>query len=224
VYEVKSPTTALYSFVIAPLVNREGRRITDLFNHPAYGRSFCQPSGRILDPVGKLFTQGWEPRLSQNEPTLYDTNGRLVICAPMKNNVYPVTLQTIYPDFGLIAGETDGEVPDELLDVRLDHAHDPLVAYSTREESSGISLYDWRRRMGHRSMQTISCDWVGAERRTWRPAEAQHLPILCACKGATTPIQIWTHARRSHWNLSTAIWSVPCLSNRSVVASTALSL
>ena len=61
-----------------------------------------------LISVGKLFAQGWEARLSPNELTLYDANGRLVICAPMKNNVYLVTLQTVYPDFGLIAGEANG--------------------------------------------------------------------------------------------------------------------
>ena len=46
---------------------------------------------------------------------------------------------------------------NELLNVRLEHAHeDPLVAHSTREETNGLSLYDWHRRMSHRSMQTIA--------------------------------------------------------------------
>ena len=46
-------------------------------------------------------------------------------------------------------------VSDKLLDVCLKHTHDPLVAHYTREESNGISLYDWHQRMGHHSMQMI---------------------------------------------------------------------
>ena len=32
---------------------------------------------------------------------------------------------------------------------------DPSVAFSAREESESISLFDWHRRMGHRTMKTI---------------------------------------------------------------------
>ena len=74
-----------------------------------------------LISVGKLFSQGWEPRLSRNGFTLYDTKERMIAHATLKNGVYPLTLQTIYPDFGLFASEADAEVSDEELHERLEH-------------------------------------------------------------------------------------------------------
>ena len=103
-----------------------------------------------LISVGKLFAQGWEPRLSRNGFALYDTQERLIARAASKNGVYPTTLQTIYPDFGLVAGEPD--LADEALHQRLEHGEKALV---TGDKSDGNSVYDWHRSMGHRSMKTI---------------------------------------------------------------------
>jgi len=72
----------------------------------------------------------------------------------MKNNIYAVTLKTIYPDFSLSTVEEDEWVSDRLLHERLEGKH-PLVAFSTGEGSEAISLFDWHRRMGHRSMKMI---------------------------------------------------------------------
>jgi hypothetical protein len=92
---------------------------------------------------------GWEPRLSRNGLTLYDAKERLFARVPMKNNVYPVTLQTIYPDFGLITSEADVEVSDESLHERLERkCEHPLVAFGTGEGSEPIRIFDWHRRMG----------------------------------------------------------------------------
>lgn len=103
-----------------------------------------------LISVGKLFAQGWEPRLSRNGFALYDTQDRLIARATSKNGVYPTTLKTIYPDLGLIAGEPD--LSDEALLQRLEHRN---TAFGTEEKSDDVSLYNWHRRMGHRSMKTI---------------------------------------------------------------------
>ena len=53
--------------------------------------------------------------LSRNRFTLYDTKGRLIAHVKLKNGVYPLTLQKIYPDFDLVVGEADAGVPDEEL-------------------------------------------------------------------------------------------------------------
>ena len=107
-----------------------------------------------LISIGKLFAQGWEPRLSRNGFALYDTQERLVARAASRNGVYPTTLHTIYPNFGLIAGTPD--VTDEALYLRLEHGDgNPMTAFSTGEKSDAIGVYDWHRRMGHRSMKTI---------------------------------------------------------------------
>ena len=94
-----------------------------------------------LISVGKLFSQGWEPRLSRNGLTLYDTKECLVVRAPMKNNVCPVTLKMIYPDFGLSTFEEDERVSDRLLHEHLEGKH-PLVAFSTEEGSEAISIFN----------------------------------------------------------------------------------
>jgi len=44
-------------------------------------------------------------RLSRNGFALYETHERLIARAASKNGVYPTTLHTIYPDFGLIASD-----------------------------------------------------------------------------------------------------------------------
>ena len=67
-----------------------------------------------LISISKLFSQGWDPRLSKNGFNIYNNKGELVICAPMKDNAYTVTLRMVYPDFGLCAHEAEGEeVTDE---------------------------------------------------------------------------------------------------------------
>ena len=62
----------------------------------------------------------------------------------------------IYPDFSLIANEADEGVSDDQLHECLGHGdQDLLRAFSTRERSDKISVYDWHCRMGHCSMKTI---------------------------------------------------------------------
>jgi len=60
--------------------------------------------------VGKLFSQGWEPRLSRNGFAL---------------------LQTIYPHFGFVAGGADNEMLDEKLFEHLENGDEyPPTAFS----------------------------------------------------------------------------------------------
>ena len=69
---------------------------------------------------------------------------------------YRRTLQTIYPDFGLVVLITG--VSDEELHGRQEHeVEHPLTAFSIEEKSDAIGVYDWHRRMGHRSV--ISSTW-----------------------------------------------------------------
>ena len=94
--------------------------------------------------------------MSRSGFTLYDTKGRLIARATLNNDVHPPTLQTIYPDFGLVAGEVDADVSDEKLHERLEHEDEhPMSAFSIWEKSDAIGVHDWHRRMGHRSMKTI---------------------------------------------------------------------
>jgi hypothetical protein len=110
-----------------------------------------------LISVGKLFSQGWEPRLSRNGFALYDTKERSVAHTTLRNGVYPLTLQTIYPHFGFVAGGADNEMLDEKLFEHLENGDEyPPTAFSAGEKSDAISMYDWHRRMGHRSMKTIT--------------------------------------------------------------------
>ncbi len=81
-----------------------------------------------LISVGRLYSQGWEPRLSRNGFTLYDTKERLISRATLKNGVYAPTL---HPDFSLVAGEVDAGVPDEELHERLEHEDEhPMSEFS----------------------------------------------------------------------------------------------
>ena len=87
---------------------------------------------------------------------LYDPKEHLIACVSLKNGVYPLTLQTIYPNFSLIANETDEGVSDDQLHECLGHGDQDLWrVFSTGERSDEISVYDWHCRMGHRSMKTI---------------------------------------------------------------------
>jgi hypothetical protein len=94
--------------------------------------------------------------LSRNGFALHNKEGRLVLCAPKKDNTYTVTMRTIHPHLGLCVRNNDGmEATDEKLHERLELKYkDPLVAFTTGG-GKPISLYDWHRRMGHRSMKTI---------------------------------------------------------------------
>ncbi len=103
-----------------------------------------------LISIGKLFTQGWEPHLSNNGFALYDTQHQLIARATSKNGVYPTMLKTIYPDLGLVVGEPN--LMDEALLQCLEHGD---TAFSTEEKLNEVSLYNWHRRMGHCSMKTI---------------------------------------------------------------------
>ena len=93
---------------------------------------------------------------------LYDTKERMIAHATLKKGVYPLTLQTIYPGFGLVASEVDAEVSDEQLHERLEHGVEhPLSAFSIGNKSDAIGVYDWHQRMGHRSMKPSSAWQTG---------------------------------------------------------------
>ena len=109
-----------------------------------------------LISVGKLFSQGCEPHLSRNGFTLYDPKDQMITRATLRNGVSLLSLQTIYPDFGLITSKANAEVSDEELHERLQYGDEhPQSAFSTGEKSDAIGVYDWHRRIGHRSMKTI---------------------------------------------------------------------
>jgi len=74
----------------------------------------------------------------------------------MKNNVYLVTLPTIYPNIGFGTREENKE-SDELVHERLElRCKSPLVAFAAGEESKPVSLFNWHRWIGHRSMKAIA--------------------------------------------------------------------
>ena len=109
-----------------------------------------------LISVGKPSPQGWVPRLRRIGFTLYDTKEHMIAHATLKNGVYPLTLQTIDPDFGLVVSEAVAEVSDEKLHEHLEHGDEyPLSAFSIGEKSDAIGVYDWHRRMERHGMKTI---------------------------------------------------------------------
>ena len=64
----------------------------------------------------------------------------MIAHSTLKNGVYALTLQTIYPDFGLVASEADAEVSDEELHEHLEHRDEyPLSAFSINKKSDAIS-------------------------------------------------------------------------------------
>jgi transposase InsO family protein len=157
----------------------DGKEVTGEF-HRVY---YIPDIHTRLISVGKLYSQGWEPRLNRNGFALYDAKGRLVLQVPMKNEVYPVNLQTVYPHVSLNACEIgENETTDEWLHSRLEHQREnPLVALSTGEGTTAVSLYDWHRRMGHRSMQTIADMANGAVTGMVLEDVPHDLPRLYAC-------------------------------------------
>ena len=115
------------------------------------------PDSRMrLISFGRLLSQGWGIRIGQNELVLQNANGHFVIHVPMKNYVFPMSLRTVYPSSSLLACGECGEVSDQTLDKRLETlGGDPSVAFSAGDAAQPISLYNWHRRMGHRSMKTV---------------------------------------------------------------------
>ena len=68
----------------------------------------------------------------------------MIAHATLKNGVYPLTFQTIYPDFSLVASEATAKVLDKKLHEYLEHGDEnPLSAFSISEKSDVISVYDW---------------------------------------------------------------------------------
>ena len=134
----------------------------------------------------------------------------MIAHATLKNGAYTLTLQTIYPDFSLVASEADVEVSDEELHERLEHGDGhPLSAFSIGEKPDAIGVYDWHRRMGHRNMKTIVDMANGAVTGmvlkdvpgnppkmdsclSCALAKAQRLPFKTGRTRATTPLElIW---------------------------------
>ena len=52
-----------------------------------------------LTSVGKLFSQGWEPRLNRNRFTLYDTKERMIAQATFPERRIPTHLTDDLPRF-----------------------------------------------------------------------------------------------------------------------------
>jgi len=105
-------------------------------------------STSAMYPTSAIALSPLEPRLSRNGFVLYDTHERLIARAVSKNGMYPNTLHTIYPDFGLIAGAPD--ITDEALHRRLEHEDgNPITAFSTGrnqarlDPSRGKSYEGW---------------------------------------------------------------------------------
>jgi len=91
-----------------------------------------------LISLGKLVSQGWDPRLGFAGISVCNNKGISTIYAPMINNTYTALLHPIPPDVGLSARN----IPD-------DELQRPLTALLTKEKAKPVSLYDWHRRMGH---------------------------------------------------------------------------
>jgi hypothetical protein len=109
----------------------------------------CEREANTANPIMDIEAQArlpakWEPRLSRNGFALYDTKERSVAHTTSRNGVYPLTLQTIYPHFGFVAGGADNEMLDEKLFERLENGDEyPPTAFSAGEKSDAISMYLW---------------------------------------------------------------------------------
>jgi hypothetical protein len=138
-----------------------------------------------LISIGRLFAQGWEPRLSRKGFALYDAQDQLIARAASRNGIYPTTLTTIYPDLGLVASDPD--LTDEALQQHLEPGG---TAFSTEEKSNEVSLYNWHRRMGHRSMKTIVDMTKGAVTKIVLKDVPGDIPKLDSCPScALTKVQ-----------------------------------
>ena len=96
-----------------------------------------------LISLGKLFSQGWYPRLDRYGISVYDHKNELAFRAPMDHNIYTAMLHAKPPETSYYVWD----VPDDELE-------EPLYALFTSGQNDPPSLYDWHRRMGH--PQTIS--------------------------------------------------------------------
>jgi len=81
--------------------------------------------------------------MNRNGFGLYDVKGHLVARMAMKNNIYPMTLKTVYCNYGLLTfkGGTDqvmDQQPDEHLEARCSSSRNPLFAF----DSGGIPTLD----------------------------------------------------------------------------------
>ena len=116
----------------------------------------------------------------------------MIAHATLKNGVYPLTFQTIYLDFSLVASEAAAKVS--------------LSAFSIGEKSDAIGVYDWHRTMGHRSTKTIVDTENDVVTRTVLKdvpgdpptmdsclsctlATAQHFPFKTGRTRVTTPLE-----------------------------------
>ena len=136
------------------------------------------------------------------------TKERMIAHTTLKNGVYPLTFQTIYPDFSLVASEAAAKVSDEKLHEYLEHGDEyPLSAFGIGEKLDAISVYDWHRTIGHRSTKTIVDIENGAVTRmvlkdipgdpptmdsclSCTLAIAQHLPFKTDRTRMTTPLEL----------------------------------
>ena len=58
---------------------------------------------------------------------IYNMKERLFARVKLKNGVNPLTLQAIYPDFDLVAGEADAGVPNEELNKHLERGDENIL-------------------------------------------------------------------------------------------------
>ena len=89
----------------------------------------------------------------------------------LKNGVYPLTFQTIYPNFSLVASEAVVKVS--------------LSVFSIGKKSDVISVYDWHQTMGHCSMKTIVDMENGMVTRMVLKDIPGDLPMMDSCLSCT---------------------------------------
>ena len=117
---------------------------------------------------------------------------RMIAHTTLKNGIYPLTFQTIHPDFSLVMSEAAAKVS--------------LSVFSIGEKSDVISVYNWHQTMGHRSTKTIVDTENGVVTRTVLKdvpgdpltmdsclsctlATAQHFLFKTGCTRVTTPLE-----------------------------------
>ena len=140
--------------------------------------------------------------------TPYNMKEHMIALATLKNGVYPLTFQTIYPDFSLVASEADVKVLSEKLLKYLEHRDEhPLSAFSIGKKLDAISAYDWHQMMGHYSMKTIVDMAIGMVTRmvlkdvpgdllkmdsclSCTLATVQHLPFKTGHTSRTMPLEL----------------------------------
>ena len=74
----------------------------------------------------------------------YNMKERMITHTTLKNGIYPLTFQTIYPNFSLVASEAAAKVSDKKLHEYLEHGDEnPLSAFSIGKKLDAIGVYDW---------------------------------------------------------------------------------